>query len=151
MLEFSDMLINVSFILALDPAKWLAVTSIGSGSHIQSIKKLTMCMVLKPFKKTTDSRTLNVINSFIKRRAHFKFTLPFSALLNVIETLFNLFYVYLAHISQSPVAPLVGFASATMTLAKTILYWAQEYFCGGCAIGHNSMSDLIVYWIIPNG
>ncbi|KAG2353036.1 hypothetical protein BDR07DRAFT_1434996 [Suillus spraguei] len=43
--------------------------------------------------------------------------------LNIVETLMNLAYVYLAH----------------------------EYYCGFCAIGHNTMSDLIVYWIIPNG
>ncbi|KAG5642870.1 hypothetical protein DXG03_002015 [Asterophora parasitica] len=38
-----------------------------------------------------------------------------------------------------------------MTLAKTVLYWLQEYYCGYCGIGHNSASDLVFYWIIPNG
>ncbi|KAG2357639.1 hypothetical protein BDR07DRAFT_1393243 [Suillus spraguei] len=71
--------------------------------------------------------------------------------LNIVETLMNLAYVYLAHVSGWSPAPLIGFAAVTMTLSKTILYWAQEYYCGFCAIGHNTMSDLIVYWIIPNG
>ncbi|KIJ64001.1 hypothetical protein HYDPIDRAFT_91287 [Hydnomerulius pinastri MD-312] len=73
------------------------------------------------------------------------------SMLNVVETLMNLTYVYLAHVSNWTPAPLVGFAAATMTLSKTVLYWAQEYYCGGCAIGHNTAKDLIVYWIIPNG
>lgn len=63
----------------------------------------------------------------------------------------NLAYVYLAHVSGWSPAPLIGFAAVTMTLSKTILYWLQEYYCGFCAIGHNTMSDLIIYWIIPNG
>jgi len=71
--------------------------------------------------------------------------------LNVIETVMNIVYLYLAHVSSSPVAPVVGFAAIVMTLSKTVLYWMQEYFCGGCAVGHNTTRDLIVYWIIPNG
>ncbi|KAI0035529.1 hypothetical protein K488DRAFT_16856, partial [Vararia minispora EC-137] len=71
--------------------------------------------------------------------------------MNVIETLLNIYYVYLAHVSASPAATVVGFAAAVMTLSKTVLYWLQEYFCGYCAVGHNTTHDLIVYWIIPNG
>ncbi|KAF4610077.1 hypothetical protein D9613_010469 [Agrocybe pediades] len=73
------------------------------------------------------------------------------SLLNVIETFLNISYVYLAHVAQWPPATIVGFAAATMTLSKTILYWAQEYYCGFCAIGHNTWSDLFFLWIIPNG
>ncbi|EJC98473.1 uncharacterized protein FOMMEDRAFT_96779 [Fomitiporia mediterranea MF3/22] len=71
--------------------------------------------------------------------------------LNVIETFFNLYYVYAQHILASPAAPLIGFASAVMTLSKTVLYWAQEYYCGGCAIGHNDLKTLFWLWIVPNG
>ena len=63
----------------------------------------------------------------------------------------NIGYLYLAHVAGSPAAPLLGFASAVMTLSKTVLYWLQEYYCGGCAGGHNDLQTLIVYWIIPNG
>lgn len=63
----------------------------------------------------------------------------------------NIGYLYLAHVAGSPAAPLLGFASAVMTLSKTVLYWLQEYYCGGCAVGHNDLQTLIVYWIIPNG
>ncbi|CAL1711044.1 unnamed protein product [Somion occarium] len=73
------------------------------------------------------------------------------SLLNIVENFMNIGYLYLAHIVESPVAPLLGFASAVMTLSKTVLYWAQEYYCGGCAVGHNDLKTLIVYWIIPNG
>ncbi|KAG5734216.1 hypothetical protein E4T56_gene2276, partial [Termitomyces sp. T112] len=73
------------------------------------------------------------------------------SLLNIIETLLNIMYLYLAHVVAWPPAPLVAFVSASMTLSKTILYWAQEYYCGFCSIGHNTAYDLIIYWIIPNG
>ncbi|KAJ7267237.1 hypothetical protein C8J57DRAFT_1327085 [Mycena rebaudengoi] len=73
------------------------------------------------------------------------------SLLNVFETLFNIAYLYLAHVAGWPPAPLIGFTSAALTLAKTVLYWAQEYYCNYCAVGHNTLYDLIVYWIIPNG
>ncbi|KAJ3731445.1 hypothetical protein DFJ43DRAFT_1078735 [Lentinula guzmanii] len=73
------------------------------------------------------------------------------SLMNIFETILNLTYLYLAHISSWPPATLIGFGSASLTLSKTILYWAQEYFCGYCAVGQNDMKSLIVYWIIPNG
>ncbi|KAJ8502933.1 hypothetical protein ONZ45_g11294 [Pleurotus djamor] len=73
------------------------------------------------------------------------------ALLNVIETLMNLMYLYMVHVKASPAGYLVGFAAIAMTLSKTILYWAQEYYCGFCAIGHNSFKDLLMYWILPGG
>lgn len=74
-----------------------------------------------------------------------------SALLNIIETLLNIAYVYLAHVTQWPAAPVIGFGSALMTLSKTVLYWAQEYYCGFCAVGHNNLWDLFFLYIIPNG
>ncbi|KAH9950702.1 hypothetical protein B0H21DRAFT_721141 [Amylocystis lapponica] len=71
--------------------------------------------------------------------------------LNVVENLLNMLYLYLAHGVGTPMAPVVGFASATMTLSKTALYWLQEYFCGGCSVGHNSLRDLVLLWMVPNG
>ena len=68
-----------------------------------------------------------------------------------MENFFNIGYLYLAHVAGSPVAPLLGFTSAVMTLSKTVLYWLQEYYCGGCAVGHNDFTTLFFYWIIPNG
>lgn len=73
------------------------------------------------------------------------------SLLNVVETLLNILYLFQAHVVASPAAPLIGFASAVMTLSKTVLYWAQEYYCNGCSVGHNNIYDLVVFWIIPNG
>ncbi|KAJ7444563.1 hypothetical protein B0H11DRAFT_1747176 [Mycena galericulata] len=73
------------------------------------------------------------------------------SLLNVVETLLNIWYLYAAHVTAWPPAPLIGFTAAAMTLSKTVLYWAQEYYCNYCAVGHNSLEDLIKYWIIPNG
>ncbi len=74
-----------------------------------------------------------------------------TALMNLIETALNISYLYLAHISHWPAASLIGFASAIMTLSKTILYWVQEYYCNYCAVGHNKLQDLLVFWVFPNG
>ena len=71
--------------------------------------------------------------------------------MNIVETCINVLYLYFAHIADWPAAPLVGFAAAILTLAKTILYLLQEYFCGFCAVGHNSAGRLLLYYIIPNG
>ncbi|KAF9872997.1 hypothetical protein CkaCkLH20_09507 [Colletotrichum karsti] len=48
-------------------------------------------------------------------------------------------------------AVVVGFSAAVMTLSKTVLYWANEYFSGFDNIGHNPPMDLLFLWIIPNG
>jgi len=73
------------------------------------------------------------------------------SLLNIIETLLNITYVYLAHIAQWPPAPIIGFGATLMTLSKTLLYWAQEYYCGYCSIGHNNLWDVVLLWMVPNG
>jgi len=73
-----------------------------------------------------------------------------AALLNLAETLVNIAYLYKTHVSPSSIAPLVGYTGATMTVAKTVLYISQEVFCGGCAIGHNTLADMFAYWILPN-
>ncbi|KAH8673553.1 hypothetical protein BX600DRAFT_508804 [Xylariales sp. PMI_506] len=86
--------------------------------------------------------------------------------LNVIETLMYLAYVYIYYSQRKPapvtgklvltgrpaaVASLLAFSAAVMTVSKTVLYWLNEYFSGFDNIGHNSLSDLIILWIIPNG
>ncbi|KAK6209755.1 hypothetical protein QIS74_11339 [Colletotrichum tabaci] len=48
-------------------------------------------------------------------------------------------------------AIVIGFSAAVMTLSKTVLYWANEYFSGFDNIGHNPFMDLLFLWIIPNG
>ncbi|KAI0118695.1 hypothetical protein GGR51DRAFT_129758 [Nemania sp. FL0031] len=87
-------------------------------------------------------------------------------LLNVVETLMYAYYAlaYFRHAVNVPVtgkkavvgrtaarAVLVGFSAAVMTLSKTVLYWLCEYYSGFDNIGHNSLPDLILIWIIPNG
>lgn len=72
------------------------------------------------------------------------------AFLNVVETLLNITYLYLAHVSPTPAAPLIGLTSATMTFSKTLLYWLQEYYCGWCATGHNDLVTWIQLFLIPN-
>ncbi|KAH9964869.1 hypothetical protein BC827DRAFT_1185639 [Russula dissimulans] len=73
------------------------------------------------------------------------------SVLNLVETAVNVFYVYLAHVAKYPSASVVGFASAVMTLSKTVLYWLQEYHCNYCNVGHNDWKALVIYFIIPNG
>lgn len=74
-----------------------------------------------------------------------------TALLNIFECAGNLIYVYLSHVTQDPAAPLLAFGVAIATFGKTALYWAQEYYCNYCAVGHNDWWTLLWLWIIPNG
>ncbi|RDL40707.1 Uncharacterized protein BP5553_00686 [Venustampulla echinocandica] len=53
--------------------------------------------------------------------------------------------------SNGALAVVVGFSASVMTFSKTVLYWLNEYFSEFKNIGHNSLSDLIFLWIIPNG
>jgi len=111
--------------------------------------------------------------------AHNGFTAA-QTLLNVVESSMYLYYLYVlyahgkqatAHGRGAPkpaisgflgqqrfvegrngvIALLVGYTAAIMTLSKTVLYWLNEYYSGFENIGHNSFTDLIFLWIIPNG
>jgi hypothetical protein len=81
--------------------------------------------------------------------------------LNAVETAMYFYYLYLVYArggSDRTVegrtaarATIVAFSAAVMTLSKTVLYWANEYYSGFDNIGHNSLIDLVFLWIIPNG
>lgn len=88
--------------------------------------------------------------------------------LNVLESVMYCWYLYVVGsqvvdwsyegISQLEVrgkgvnlAVLIGFSGAVMTVSKTLLYWFNEAFSGFDNIGHNSLFNLIVLWVIPNG
>ncbi|KAF5007118.1 hypothetical protein FDECE_6549 [Fusarium decemcellulare] len=88
--------------------------------------------------------------------------------LNAVETLMYLVYLYMLWRRADPsstegvmrrsltgrngaLAVLVGFSAAVMTLSKTVLYWANEYFSGFDNIAHNAPLDLLALWVIPNG
>lgn len=102
------------------------------------------------------------------------------SLLNIVETSMYLYYLYILFTygrssnaqgrgapktsdvgvlgqqryvdgQMGAVAVLVGFSAAIMTLSKTVLYWASEYYSGFDNVGHNSFTDLLFLWIIPNG
>ncbi|KKF92911.1 hypothetical protein CFO_g4738 [Ceratocystis platani] len=81
---------------------------------------------------------------------------PAQSAMNVVETLMYLVYLAAMHRGSGKlsgqhgkVVLLVAFSAAVMTLSKTVLYWANEFFSGFSNIGHNKISDLIVLWIIP--
>ena len=46
-------------------------------------------------------------------------------------------------------ATLLMFATALMTLSKTVLYWLNEAFSGFDNIGHNDAFTLFFMWIVP--
>ena len=73
------------------------------------------------------------------------------ATLNIVEFVINALYLYSTYVLDSPVAPLFGFSTNLMTLSKTVLYFAHEYFCGFCNIGHNSAKDLFIFYVCTNG
>ncbi|PVF95141.1 hypothetical protein CPB86DRAFT_788325 [Serendipita vermifera] len=72
-----------------------------------------------------------------------------AALLNLLEAVGNIIYLYMAEISGNPIAPLFGFGASLATCAKTIFYESHEYFCNYCAVGHNSLRDAILLYVIP--
>ncbi|KAM0436644.1 hypothetical protein ACHAPT_002353 [Fusarium lateritium] len=95
--------------------------------------------------------------------AHNGFTGAQSAL-NVVESLMYLVYLWLIWTRadrgaarrtlsgrDGALAVLIGFSAAVMTLSKTALYWANEYYSGFDNIGHNPPLDLLYLWILPNG
>jgi hypothetical protein len=61
-------------------------------------------------------------------------------------------FYYLKLLSDNTVtigqANLVGFSSALMTTAKTILYWLVEAFSGMAHTGHNSIKDMLLLWVV---
>ncbi|KAK5989860.1 hypothetical protein PT974_08122 [Cladobotryum mycophilum] len=85
-------------------------------------------------------------------------------LLNAVETVMYIWYLWI-YFTRSKTLPstgqkviagkpgakatLIGFSAAVMTLSKTVLYWANEYYSGFDNIGHNALIDLIFLWIIP--
>ncbi|TVY18879.1 hypothetical protein LARI1_G004394 [Lachnellula arida] len=99
-------------------------------------------------------------------------------LLNVVESLMYVYYLYILYTSGKQVAAqgrgapktaiagfwgeqrrvegtrgalaaLVGYSAGLMTFSKTVLYWLIEYYSGFDNIGHNSLSDIVFLWIIP--
>lgn len=68
-----------------------------------------------------------------------------------VEWVLNVTYLYLIHAKAWPLATVIGFSSALVSLAGGTLYYAQEYFCGYCAAGHNYIWDAFLFWILPNG
>jgi hypothetical protein len=63
----------------------------------------------------------------------------------------QLAYLYTVHVSPRNIAPLLGFAGASMTLLKTTIWVLQEYFCGACSMSDkNQFSDIFKFWICPN-
>lgn len=89
---------------------------------------------------------VRVLPTFDRAVAHF-----FSASLNIVELLINVLYLYSTYVLDSPIAPLFGFSTNLMTISKTVLYLAQEYFCGYCNIGHNNAKDIFFFYICTNG
>jgi uroporphyrin-III C-methyltransferase len=54
-------------------------------------------------------------------------------------------------LGDSPAAPVIGFAAVTMTAAKTVLYFLQEYFCGWCNTAQNDWYRFWVVFVLTNG
>lgn len=65
--------------------------------------------------------------------------------------LLQLAYLYTVHVSPRNIAPLLGFAGASMTLLKTTIWVLQEYFCGACSMSDKTQfPDIFKFWICPN-
>lgn len=71
--------------------------------------------------------------------------------MNLVESALN--FAYLGMITYRPLtkigqANLVGFTAASLTVAKTVLYWLVELFSGMQHTGHNELRDFIVLWVV---
>ncbi|KAI9014434.1 hypothetical protein CLU79DRAFT_848012 [Phycomyces nitens] len=79
------------------------------------------------------------------------------AFMNLVETSLNLLYLWKLKAMRETTtitigqANLIGFSAALLTLAKTVLYWLVEAFSGMSHTGHNTLSQFILLWVIPNG
>lgn len=76
------------------------------------------------------------------------------AFMNLVETALN--FTYLGMITYRPStkigqANLIGFTAASLTVAKTVLYWLVEIFSGMQHTGHNELRDFIVLWVVSEG
>jgi len=72
------------------------------------------------------------------------------ATLNVFESILNIGYLVGAF-RKDPAAVLIGFAAVCCTWSKTVLYALNEHYSGFAGVGHNSLGQLILYYILPNG
>ncbi|KAF3931353.1 hypothetical protein ABW19_dt0210523 [Dactylella cylindrospora] len=52
---------------------------------------------------------------------------------------------------KAAVAAVVGLSACVATFWKTVLYWLVEPLGSFENIGHNSLKNLILFWILPNG
>ncbi|RGP72347.1 hypothetical protein FLONG3_6831 [Fusarium longipes] len=90
--------------------------------------------------------------------------------LNVVESLMYIVYLFMVwRRADKPVdsktkinkrtlsgrsgalAVVIGFSAAVMTLSKTVLYWANEYYSDFGNISHNTPFDILTLWVLPNG
>ncbi|KAF4999482.1 hypothetical protein FGRMN_2411 [Fusarium graminum] len=84
--------------------------------------------------------------------------------LNVVETAMYLVYLWMICTRadkaaakrtvkgrDGALAVMIGYSAAVMTLSKTVLYWANEYYSGFSNIAHNTPLDIFTLWVLPNG
>ncbi|KAJ4268855.1 hypothetical protein NW762_002925 [Fusarium torreyae] len=87
--------------------------------------------------------------------------------LNVVESLMYLVYLWMLWTRadkasegvakrtlsgrDGAVAVIIAFSAAVMTLSKTVLYLANEYYSGFDNISHNTPMDIFTLWVLPNG
>eukprot|EP01123_Difflugia_compressa_P007801 TRINITY_DN2173_c0_g1_i1.p1 TRINITY_DN2173_c0_g1~~TRINITY_DN2173_c0_g1_i1.p1 ORF type:complete len:170 (-),score=16.99 TRINITY_DN2173_c0_g1_i1:156-665(-) len=70
--------------------------------------------------------------------------------LNILENILNFIAIF-THFLHSPSSPLFALTGLSMTLGKTILYTLMDVVCGFCHTKENSINNLILFYIIPNG
>jgi hypothetical protein len=74
------------------------------------------------------------------------------ALMSVAELVLALVALGLAHgTRRRALGTLLVFTAAVLTAAKTLLIFMIEAVSGLAHVGHNSLSDLIWLYVVPNG
>ncbi|OZJ05875.1 hypothetical protein BZG36_00934 [Bifiguratus adelaidae] len=75
------------------------------------------------------------------------------AWMNLVESIMNVGYLYLLEKPSVSIgqANLLAFAAVVMTLAKTVLYFLNDYCAGWRNSGHNDLYTWVTLYLVPNG
>jgi hypothetical protein len=71
-------------------------------------------------------------------------------IMNLVEIAIGLMALYLNQINKKNAALLCAFSSLLLTGSKTFLIFLLEAISGLEHVGHNSLHDLIVLYLVPN-
>src|SRR5258705_1023109 len=73
------------------------------------------------------------------------------AIMSGVEIAIGLVGLTMAWRRPRPLATLLVFSVSLLTCAKTVLILVIQLVTGGESVGHNTLSDLVLLYLLPNG